>query len=178
MQGATVPSRDNIEVIIHSADVSIVTLRGEHDIGSRNEVITALTVAAGSSNILVDLLDIDFIDSSVIGAILTASRLARQREGTLELVTPGCTASRRALQLNGTRDLLQSHETRSAGLASIEAAVSAKIDGLHAKFQADRAPLTAKRAGIIARAHVVDQSATESEEQPAELSRRPTGEVP
>ncbi|MDX6474858.1 MAG: hypothetical protein QOH95_369 [Gaiellaceae bacterium] len=172
--------KTSIEVIIQSADVSIVTFRGEHDIGSRNQVIDALTVAASSSNILVDLLNVDFIDSCVISSILAASRLARLRKGTLELVTPGCTASRRALQLNGTCDVLRSHETRSAGLASIEATtkrrtrdhrvgrsdlltVSAKIDDLHAKIEANRGSLAAKNASIIARAHVADQSATEIE---------------
>ena len=104
--------------------------------------------------------------------------------GTLELVTSASSASRRALQLSGVHNLLRFHETRSAGVASIEAAaqlrdsdrrvarselrtVTAKIDDLHARIEADRAQLTAKRLGIIIRAHIADQAAPEREERPA-----------
>ncbi|MDQ1556308.1 MAG: hypothetical protein QOI02_1310 [Actinomycetota bacterium] len=179
------PPHDSIDVTMHFPGVSIVTLRGEHDLASRREVAIALTVAAGCSNILVDLLDTSFIDCSVIRAILTASRLARQRGGTLELVTSARSASRRALQLSGVQTLIKFHETRSAGVTSIEATaqlrepdrrvarsdlqtvIAAKINHLHARNEADRAQLTAERLGIIVRAHIADQAAPDREERPA-----------
>ena len=77
----TAPGTTQVEII--SAETSIVTLHGEHDLASTGQLTVALAVAARCPNILVDVSDSDFIDSSVISAFLRAAGKARQRDGAL-----------------------------------------------------------------------------------------------
>jgi anti-anti-sigma factor len=158
--------RTQVEII--SAETSIVTLRGEHDLASAAQLTVALAVAARCPSIVVDVSDSAFIDSSVISAFLRAAGKARQREGTLELVVPGDGAARRALDLAGVGPLLAFHETRKAALASARAhakrtgtsglrAVTVKIEDLEAKTESERAQIAAHAAGVtVIRARVAD----------------------
>jgi anti-anti-sigma factor len=151
------------EVEIISADTSIVTLHGEHDLGSVSQLAVALSVAAACPNLLVDVTDSNFIDSSVIGAFLRAARKAHRRGGALELVVPEGGIARRTLDLAGVPALLRFHETRRAAMATAEAraklreerrgrhglrAIKAKIEDLDAKTEAARAQLAAQDAGV------------------------------
>jgi anti-sigma B factor antagonist len=162
-------ARSSTEVEIISAETSIVTLHGEHDLASATQLSVALAVAAGCPSILVDLSDSDFIDSSVISAFLRAASKARQRDGALELVVPDGAIARRALDLAGVPPLLRFHETRAAAIAKAEArsrqragrsglrAVTAKIEDLEAKTEAERAQIAAHDAGVtVIRARLAD----------------------
>jgi anti-anti-sigma factor len=157
------------EVEIISAETSIVTLHGEHDLASATQLTVAFAVAAGCPSILVDVSHADFIDSSVISAFLRAAAKARQRDGALELVVPDGAAARRALDLAGVPPLLRFHETRAAAIASAEArarqrtrrsglrTVTAKIEDLEAKTEAERARMAADDAGVtVIRARIAE----------------------
>ena len=66
--------RPEIEVILRpdalpSYEASIV-LRGEHDLGTAEEIRASLAPLFG--DVLVDLGDCDFIDSTVIGALIVS----------------------------------------------------------------------------------------------------------
>ena len=110
--GGHVTLHGSTQVEIISAETSIVTLHGEHDLGSAAQLTVALAVAARCPNILVDVSDSEFIDSSVISAFLRAARKARQRDGALELVVPGGGFARRTLDLAGVASLLAFHDSR------------------------------------------------------------------
>jgi anti-sigma B factor antagonist len=110
-----------IEVQIHSPTASVVTLRGEHDLSSRPDLALALADAGEHRNVLVDLSESTFIDSSIISALLLASKRLQERDGALELVIPpAARAMRRVMEVTGVQEVLPSHETREAGLASID----------------------------------------------------------
>ena len=165
-------SRGTIEVEIQSEETAIVTLHGEHDMATTAEIAVALAVAAGCPSILVDVSDTTFIDSTVIGALMRASKLARESAGALAVVVPSGGSARRGLELAGVEGLLPFHETREAGIASVEAAarlrapaigpcasrtVSEKIEDLQARTQAGRARIAATNASVfIVRAAVGD----------------------
>ncbi len=141
-----------------------MTLHGEHDMATTAEIAIALAVAAGCPSVLVDVSDTTFIDSTVIGALLRAAALARSRSGVLELVVPPGGSTRRGLELTGVERLLRFHETRQAGIESLEAVaqlrppldgradlrtVSAKIEDLQARTVAGRARIAATKAGVV-----------------------------
>ena len=61
-------------------------LRGEHDLSTAPEVRAALSSISGS--VLVDLADCAFIDSTIIGALITASQELEREGHVLELYVP------------------------------------------------------------------------------------------
>lgn len=115
------PRQVSIEMELLSRDAAIVTLRGEHDIQSKDEVARALIAASVCQSVLVDVTDMRFVDSSVINALLRASKQLRERGGVFELVLPpGEHSIRRALDVLGLHGLLPSHATREAAVAAVE----------------------------------------------------------
>jgi anti-anti-sigma factor len=90
---------------------AVVSLRGEHDMVTAAEVLTTLRSIAG--NLLIDLSGCDFIDSSVIGTLITVSR-ERERDGRyFELVVPRANLMvSRTLALIGLGDLVVIQEAR------------------------------------------------------------------
>ena len=109
------------EIEIHSPTVCIVTLRGEHDASSREALTMALTLARGYAHVLVDLAGCQFVDSSVINALLLAARRAREHGGSVELVVPvDTTAVRRTLEIANVQMSLPFHGTRAEAIASVD----------------------------------------------------------
>jgi anti-sigma B factor antagonist len=108
-----------IEVQVYSGRASIVTLRGEHDLCSKPEVMRALVAACFRPNVVVDLSQCTFIDSSVISAVLAATKRLHQRDGQLELVIAS-EAIRRVVRLMGIERVLCVHETRSGDMRSAD----------------------------------------------------------
>jgi anti-sigma B factor antagonist len=52
------------------------------------EAVAAL-VAAGSTRVVVDLADVDFLDSSGLGALISGLKSTRQAGGDLRIASPG-----------------------------------------------------------------------------------------
>jgi anti-anti-sigma factor len=90
---------------------AVVSLRGEHDLATADEV--ARTIQAIDGNVLVDLSDCTFIDSTVIG-VLFACNQGLERDGrSLEVVAPGQNANvARTLELVRMRDVIVVHAAR------------------------------------------------------------------
>jgi anti-anti-sigma factor len=107
-----------IEVRIHSETVRIITLRGEHDLGTTRAIEVALATDGGQ-NILVDLSGATFIDLSVINTLLRSARAA-PRSGSVELVAAHRSFPRRVLELAGVQQILPVHGDLAAGLASVD----------------------------------------------------------
>jgi anti-anti-sigma factor len=69
-----------LEVENHAPNVAIVAVRGEHDLTTKPALAEALARASDHLNVLVDLSECPFMDSSLIGALVEASSsLARFR---------------------------------------------------------------------------------------------------
>ena len=106
----------------HAPGVAIVTLRGEHDLATRAEINATLARVGGEADVLVDLSECSFIDSSVIGALVAALQTFAERGRRLELAIPSDAVTiQRVAKVAGLATFLPIHETREAGLASISA---------------------------------------------------------
>jgi anti-anti-sigma factor len=113
----------NLEILIHSPTTCVVRLYGEHDVSSREALSAALVAASGYDHVLVDLARCTFVDSTLINIMLVASRRARERGGSVELVVPSeANAVRRTLELANVQRVLPFHASCSTALESIAAA--------------------------------------------------------
>lgn len=104
-----VPSQD-IEVEIRPGRApqyaAIVSLRGEHDLASSGALRDALGPIFG--DVLVDLSDCSFVDSSVIRALIAASQELDREGHKLALVVPPANANiTRTLEIVRIGDLLR-----------------------------------------------------------------------
>jgi anti-anti-sigma factor len=85
---------------------ALVCLRGEHDLASAPALRDTLHPIFG--DVLVDLSDCTFIDSSVIGALITASQELEREGHTLALVVPPENVNiARTLEIVRMRELLR-----------------------------------------------------------------------
>ena len=110
----------NLEILIHSPTACVVRLSGEHDVSSREALSSALVAASGYDHVLVDLARCTFVDSTLINTMLAASRRARERGGSIELVVPSePNAVRRTLELANVQRVLPFHASCSTALESM-----------------------------------------------------------
>ena len=142
-----------IEVEVESAGVSIVTLRGEHDLLSAPEIAATLKAASIRRFVLVDLSECDFMDSSVISTLFRASNILHARGGQLSLVIPPDRHGtiRSLFELIGVTRLVPTHETRVAAIKHLESAEPAPS-----------APATRRLRDL---SEVIDRGVPESGEQ-------------
>ncbi|MDX6538869.1 MAG: anti-sigma factor antagonist [Gaiellales bacterium] len=116
-QLAAVPA---VEVEFRLPGIAFVTLRGEHDLSSKHHLTEALTAASAKRDVLVDLSDCTFMDSSVIGALFRAHQSLAEDGGRLELVIPeSATTVKRVADATLLAAMLPIHETRRAAIARI-----------------------------------------------------------
>ena len=152
---------NGVEIRIHSAAACIVTLRGEHDVDSRETVTLALAAARAYSNILVDLAACTFIDSSIITTLLEAAKRAKQADGALELVVPTeANGVRRTLEIANVQGALPFNETVSEGLASMAARVLLAPERAHlGRMNVHVEDVAKAREGVtIVRAQIADET--------------------
>ena len=98
-----------------SGYVALVSLHGEHDLASSDELRAALDPIAG--DLLVDLSACAFIDSTVIAVLLGKRHALRDAGHRLELVVPAANVPvARVLDVVGMRDLVRVHERMPTGL--------------------------------------------------------------
>jgi anti-anti-sigma factor len=90
---------------------AVVSLRGEHDLATASEVSEAISAIAG--NVLVDLSECTFIDSTVIGVLFARNQDSERAGHVLEVVVPPAnTTVARTLGLVRMRDVIVVHEAR------------------------------------------------------------------
>jgi anti-anti-sigma factor len=98
--------------------VSVVSLLGEHDLASADEVRAALQSGLeGSGGMVVDLSQTLFIDSSVIHALYDARRELGERGRQLVLQLQTASVLVRALEVSGLADALPVAHDRDAAIA-------------------------------------------------------------
>ena len=83
----------------------MVTLLGDHDIATSHEVRRALADVRQVPLTVVELGDCTFVDSTVLGVLVGASRRAAEAGGRLVAVNASGIVAR-ALELTGVDDLL------------------------------------------------------------------------
>jgi anti-anti-sigma factor len=115
---ATAPAP--VELAFHRLGVAIVTLRGDHDARCKQALRDAMEGTANQLNVIVDLTECTFLDSSVVGTLMAAGRGLEARGGTLSLVIPPKAASlQRTAKLSGLAEALPLHASRGAAIASV-----------------------------------------------------------
>lgn len=105
----------------HARGVAVVTMRGEHDISTQPVLGRALELAAAHSNVVVDLSECSFIDSSVIKEFIKASDTVRAGGEQVILVIPREQAQvARVATICGLAQIFELHESKDAAFASLE----------------------------------------------------------
>jgi anti-sigma B factor antagonist len=161
-----VAAQPTTEIEIHSPTVCIVTLRGEHDASTTEAVTMALTLARGYTHVLVDLAGCQFVDSSLINALLLASKRARERGGAVVLVVPtDTTPVRRTLEIANVQMVMPFYATRDEALETIhsgQVAVRKALTIPEAGAQAEfvRRRTRARTDVTVLRARVTDTPAS------------------
>jgi anti-anti-sigma factor len=104
-----------------SARAAVVTLGGDHDVASRRAIEDAFSVAGTGRDLLVDLSECTFIDSTIIKLLLQTMRRLEEQDARLELVIDvdprGHVA--RVAELMGIADVIPTHGSRSDGIRSL-----------------------------------------------------------
>jgi anti-anti-sigma factor len=128
------PPAGTVEVHQHQPGVWIVSVCGEHDIGTRTVVARALERASADSNVVVDLSRCEFFDSTFISELIKTSLALEARAEQLVLVIPPARApSMRIAELSGL-----------AQIVAIDASLEGALARLRSK--ATRPPATGVRS--------------------------------
>jgi anti-sigma B factor antagonist len=99
-------------------DASVVRLAGELDLYNANAVREALLEACntGPERVVVDLSEVEFMDSTTLGVLIEARTRLENRNAFL-LAAPG-RETRRALQISGLDRHFSVHDTVSDALSA------------------------------------------------------------
>ena len=96
-----------IEVSWHDTDIAFVTLYGEHDLTTNEQLAKELrTLVRAGEAVIVDLSQVEFIDSSVLNTLITTDRMAHERGSTLTLLLNTAPIVRRLVEISGLTDHL------------------------------------------------------------------------
>jgi anti-sigma B factor antagonist len=107
-------SEPGVSVTTESNQTAVVSLTGEHDLSSSGRVREALETAGRSPVTVLDLSAVEFVDSSILGVVVSAHRDAEQAGRRVVLVVGAepATSVRRILDLTGLSGILEITETR------------------------------------------------------------------
>ena len=96
----------------------VVSLGGELDLYNAEQVRSALVTACGESpeRVIVDLAEVDFMDSTALGVLIEARTKLDNRQAFL-LAAPGV-ETKRALQISGLDRHFNVHNTVSEALVA------------------------------------------------------------
>ena len=109
-----------VEVAFPQPGIAVVRLRGEHDLSGKERLTEALATASARLNVLVDLSECTFMDSSVIAAFFVAREKLGARGGQLELVIPPeASTVQRVAEVTFLGAILPIHETEAAAVAGL-----------------------------------------------------------
>ena len=110
----------------HARGISIVTMRGEHDLNTHPVLAQALALAAAHSNVVIDLTECSFIDSTVIQEFIRTSKtVSAKGESVLLVIPPEQRTVSRVASMTGLAHIFELHATKDAALASLETATRA-----------------------------------------------------
>jgi len=102
------------------SDWRVLTVRGEIDVTTTPRVRAQLIslLSEGKPNVIVDLEGVDFLDSSGLGALVAALKLARSRSGELRIVCDQQRSVRKVLEVTGLERVLDRYDTVAAATAA------------------------------------------------------------
>ncbi|MCZ7590112.1 MAG: STAS domain-containing protein [Gaiella sp.] len=108
---------DHLEIV--DGGTRLLTLRGELDAHDaprlRSTFAEALAGAPAGTRVVLDLAQVSFMDSTVLGSIVGLLRRIREADGELRVVLPGAPAVR-IFEITGLDALLATYPTRTAAI--------------------------------------------------------------
>ena len=113
------PAVMSVEASAVDAETTLVAIAGEVTFSNVNGLGRELAsvLKAGTRNLLIDLREVAFIDSSGLSALLTASAQARERGGEVALVHGPQPPS--IFRFRGVDQLLALYPSREAALSNL-----------------------------------------------------------
>jgi anti-sigma B factor antagonist len=109
-----------VEVELSQPGIACVKLRGEQDLAGSPRLTEALAVASSRLNVLVDLSECTFMDSSVIAVFSRAGKKLGERGGRLELIIPPeALTLQRIASVSALSSMVPIHETHVAAVAGL-----------------------------------------------------------
>lgn len=99
--------------------ITVVTVSGDLDISTSDEVDTAL---AADGPLMADLCAVSFIDSYGLRTLLDRQRRADNEQSGFAIACPEDSALQRLLELVGTTGVFNIHPSREEALAALQAA--------------------------------------------------------
>jgi anti-sigma B factor antagonist len=103
--------------------IEIVALEGEHDLGTLPLVRDAFEAVGQDNALIIDLSPATFVDSSILGAVLDARRLAGEADRGFAVACDGSAEPvRRVLEVTGLAEELPVHPNREAALEALAVA--------------------------------------------------------
>lgn len=97
----------DVRVVHPSPDVSVIALYGEHDVVTKEQFRSLLSVEITTNELVVlDVSDADFIDASVLHNVMGADQLARAGGSRFVLQMGTAPIVRRAVEISGVLDSL------------------------------------------------------------------------
>ncbi len=111
--------------VVHAPGVDVLVLRGEHDLSTSTDLETRIDAAldAGKS-VVIDLSAVDFIDSTVLAAILHGQRRATPESdgrgpGLAVVASPGAAFVARMLSFVQIDSQVAVHRSRNSAVVSL-----------------------------------------------------------
>jgi anti-anti-sigma factor len=115
-------AESSVEVENPAPGLAILSLRGEHDLATRGALKETLARAGEGRDVLVDLSDCTFLDSTVLGVLLAFS-LEREATGARIglIVPPEAQIVFRIAHVSGLSAFIPIYASREAGAAEVGA---------------------------------------------------------
>jgi anti-anti-sigma factor len=116
------PPPNRVELTSAAEDIAIVALIGEHDVSHYDSLKIVLARAAiRAPNVIVDLSECRFIDSTVISLLLHGSRVMTRYGGAFSVVVPARPGPvARLAELSRLAEMISVHASLEAAMASFE----------------------------------------------------------
>jgi anti-sigma B factor antagonist len=114
------PQIGKVTIDRQAPGLAVVSVRGEHDLSTHATLTLALDSAAGDCDVLIDLTECTFMDSSVISALIATARDVQSRDQQLAVVIPVERANlSRVAEMTGLAEILALYTSRAAALSRL-----------------------------------------------------------
>jgi len=101
--------------------ITIASVDGEIDLSNAAELEVAISHAVGNEDmgLVVDLVHVDYLDSSGVTLLFNLARRLSRRQQAFVVVVPGEAHVREILSLSGAAEVLALHESLAKALAEL-----------------------------------------------------------
>ena len=101
--------------------ITIATIDGEIDLSNAAEIEVAISHAVGNEalGLVVDLVRVDYLDSSGVTLLFNLARRLSRRQQEFVVVVPGEAHVREILTLSGAAEVLTLHESLAGALSEL-----------------------------------------------------------